>query len=140
MSLLDLPQVRKIATGIFYFIILLDAKCKVGEGGLQCYNRELPNKQNCNQSESDEDAKSLFEQLQVISLTTKQNTPECFLLHYFSFSSSMSNHLLAGMKKMSLDHKTYHLIDPLTKDALREVINVVHGIGWDCHAPVSPLQ
>jgi hypothetical protein len=62
----------------------------------------------------------LFRQLEVVPLTTEQNTPEWFLLWWFSFTSSTSDNLLAEMKKLSLDIKTYHLFNPVNKKGLKK--------------------
>ena len=52
------------------------------------------------ESTEDEDYKQLFDTLPVKALTTKQNTPEWFLLRTFSFTSSTSDNLILQAKKM----------------------------------------
>jgi hypothetical protein len=44
-----------------------------------------------------------FNNLKVIPVTLKQNTPEWFLLRTFSFTSSTSDHFLVELKKNLLD-------------------------------------
>ncbi len=77
--------------------------------------------------------------MSVVPLTLQQNTPEWFLLHTFSFTSSTTDQLLSEIKKVALDAKTFFLIDDETKGALKAVLDVVHGEGWDHDAPTHPL-
>ncbi len=58
----------------------IDANCKTGEGAIKWYKKVISIKSEFDHCEENEESKLLFRQLEVIPLTTKQNTPEWFLL------------------------------------------------------------
>jgi hypothetical protein len=62
-------------------------------------------------AESGKDYNQHFEELEVIPLTLKHNTPEWFLLRTFSFTSSTSHNLLVELKKNLLDPKSFMLTE-----------------------------
>jgi hypothetical protein len=78
-----------------------------------------------------EDYSAMLQQLPIIPLTTKQNTPEWFLMRMFSCTSSTSDKLLNETKKMALDSKLCKLIDEDTAISLETILNVVYGVRWD---------
>lgn len=65
-------------------------------------------KNNCSKEDSNaiDHFKHMFELLPVIPLTTKQNTPEWFLMRMFSCTSSTSDNFLAEVKNIALVPKT----------------------------------
>jgi hypothetical protein len=79
----------------------------------------------------DEVYDELFQALSVTAFTFVQNTAEWFLLRIFSCTSSTSDHLLAELKQMLLYRSKRSLVDEENMNALRNVLNVVHGEGWD---------
>jgi hypothetical protein len=84
-----------------------------------------------NEEDSAEDHSNMLSQLSVMPLTTKQNSPEWFLMRLFSCTSSTSDNLLMEIKNMALDSNVCHLIDEETANSLETILNVVYGIRWE---------
>ncbi len=79
-------------------------------------------KNNCSKEDSNaiDHFKHMFELLPVIPLTTKQNTPEWFLMRMFSCTSSTSDNFLAEVKKHCSGSQN---------SALIKLLDAVHGVG-----------
>jgi hypothetical protein len=86
------------------------------------------------EQEPEEQLKQLFDNLPVDPFTTKQNTPEWFLLRAFSCTSSATDQLLNEVKKAYLDPNSRGLINDATASALKTVLDVVQGPTWDLMA------
>lgn len=71
----------------------------------------------------------LFSELNIKPLTLKQATPEWFLLRMLSCTSSSTDRLLIELKKIVSSNAS--LIDCNVLGALYNVLNAVHGTGWN---------
>jgi hypothetical protein len=114
----------------------LDAKRQAGGEKIPWYQKIHDSEEE--ECETAEDYRHLFHTLPVTPLTVKQNTPEWFLMHIFSCTSSASDNLLAEVKKMMLNPETCTLTD-FEACAFNAILNLIHGIGWDRDkVPVAP--